>query len=309
MKIGFIGNFEAPYSTENDRKWSLMMLGHDVLKFQENKTSFGDLKKHAKNIDMLVYSHTHGWNIQGLPTAFSNFKKMGVPTVSIHLDRWAWLKREKDVGKEATWFTEYYFMADCSPEAIELYKKNGLDLKKVFYLPPGATDRFCYQSAPDPIKFPHEIIFTGSKGYHKEYPFRPKLVEWLHKTYGDRFGHYGDDLPVVRGHDLNVLYATAKIVVGDSCFGGRPYYVSDRYYEVRGRNGFLLHPHVRGVDTVGVVHYKPENLDSLKSKIDYYLENEMPRERLRNAGFIHVKNNEAHVNRSKIVIERIFNGK
>jgi len=35
----------------------------------------------------------------------------------------------------------------------------------------------------------------------------------------------------------------------------------------------------------------------------------MARERLRNAGFVHVKNNEAHMNRSKIVIERIFNEK
>jgi hypothetical protein len=254
MNAAFIGNFIPPYSTENDRKWSLQMLGVNVITFQENKTTAEELLSIKPNV--LFYSHTHdpSYNIKDLEAVFSTYKERKIPTVSVHLDRWCGLARVKDVGIEATWKTEYQFMADGSPEAEELYKKYNLNW---FYSKPGVIARDCYMAAPDPIRFPHEIVFVGSKGYHPEYPFRPQLVDFLAETYGRRFGHYGNDgLGVVRGHDLNVLMASSKIVVGDSCFGGRPNYVSDRYYETRGRGGFLLHPHWDGVDHEGVGHYE-----------------------------------------------------
>lgn len=297
-RIGFIGNFVPPFSTENDRKWSFEKLGYEVIPYQESRTNFlqlyHDLKDHK--FDLLLYSHTHDWNIEGLKELFSEAKDMGVPTASVHLDRWAWLDRVNDVGKEATWNTEYQFMADASPEAVELYNKFNL---KWFFLKAGVVERDCYMEAPDPVIFPHEIVFVGSKGYHPEYPFRKQLVEFLESEYGDRFGHYGNDgLGVMRGTSLNILMASAKIVVGDSCFGGRPKYVSDRYYETRGRGGFLLHPHVEGIEHTGVGHYEPQNLVSLKEKIDYYLANSFEREQMREAGFNWVRDYETYTNRA-----------
>jgi hypothetical protein len=147
------------------------------------------------------------------------------------------------------------------------------------YLKPAVVERDCYMAEPDHTRFPHEIIFTGSRGYHPEYSFRPKLVDWLQATYGDRFGHYGNDgIRVLRQHDLNVALASAKIVVGDSCFGGRPNYVSDRYYETRGRGGMLTHPWVDGVDCHGVVGYirdetnDDETLEAVRTAIEYCLD-------------------------------------
>lgn len=303
MNIGFIGNFDAPFSTENDRKWSFMMLGHNVIKFQENRTTIDDL--HArKDIDMWVYSHTHGWEIPHLKAFFLACKANGVPTISVHLDRWAWLARESDIGTEATWFTEYQFMADASPEAVELYEKHHLNWH---YLKPGVIARDCYMAAPDPIRFPHDIIFIGSKNYHPEYPFRAQLVEWLHTTYGERFAHWGGDgRGTLRGHELNVALASAKIVVGDSCFGGRPNYVSDRYYETRGRGGFLLHPHVSGVDHVGVRSYANGDFESLRSMIEHYLANEEYRINAQHEGFKHVKENETYINRAEEILKVVF---
>lgn len=307
MKIGFIGNFSISYTTENDRKWSFEKLGHNVIPFQENETTYNDLIRftETQGVDLFVYSHTHGWEIPRLQSFFSYCKSKNIPTVSVHLDRWAWLARESDIGKEATWFTEYQFMADFSPEAQELYKKHNLN---AYYLKPGVVERDCYMAEPDPIRFPHEIVFVGSKGYHPEYPERPALIDFLHKTYGDRFGHYGNDgMVVVRGHDLNVLYATAKIAVGDSCFGGRPNYVSDRYYETRGRGGFLIHPFVSGdIDGVGVIGYEPRNITTLKDQIDRYLENDSIREIYRNKGFEWVKANETYTNRAQEMLAIIF---
>jgi hypothetical protein len=141
------------------------------------------------------------------------------------------------------------------------------------------------------------------------------LVDWLKKTYGSRFGHYGGDgIRTLRQHDLNVALASAKIVVGDSCFGGRPNYVSDRYYEVRGRfGGILLHPHVTGVDTEGVGHYLPawmvgedDSLGSLGVLIDYWLERDAEREDQRRIGFEWVKNNETYTHRAQQILDTVF---
>lgn len=308
LKIGFIGNFGPLFSTENERKWSFEKLGHEVFTFQENITTSQDLLFAMPKLDMLVYSHTHdpSYIIEGLKDVFAQYKEAGVPTVSAHLDRWLWLDRVKDVGHEATWFTEFIFMADASPEAAKLYDKLKLNW---FYLRPAVVERDCYIAEPDHGKFPHEIVFTGSRGYHPEYPFRPQLIDWLHETYGDRFGHYGNDgIRVVREDELNALYSTANIVVGDSCFGGRPNYVSDRYYEVRGRGGFLLHPCVDGVDHVGVQHYEKENLMDLKALIDYWLNPACAnsREHLRRVGAEHVRDNETYTHRAQTMIDIVF---
>jgi hypothetical protein len=133
------------------------------------------------------------------------------------------------------------------------------------------------------------------------------MIDFLKNEYGGRFGHYGNDgIKVVRGGELNTLYASSKIVVGDSCFGGRPYYVSDRYYEVRGRGGFLIHPIDSGVDDYGVAHYKKNDLTDLKDTIDYYLEYESRRENMRKAGHNWVKNNETYTDRAREILRVVF---
>lgn len=304
MKIGFIGNFIPPHSTENDRKWSFEKLGHEVITFQENKTTSSDLLNAQKDLDVLFYSHTHDPNyvIDGLKMVFEIYKANGIPTVSVHLDRWMGLNRVVDMGQEATWFTEYIFMADGSPEAAEKYNELGLNW---YYLKAGVVERECYLAAPDHKQFPHEIIFVGSMGYHPEYPWRPDMIRFLHKTYGNRFGHYGNDgLRVVRGHDLNILYSSAKLAIGDSCFGGRPRYVSDRYYETRGRGGLLLHPHVEGVDNVGVINYPHGDFEMLRLAIDTALA--MWRPYLRDEGFNHVRQHETYTNRAQEMLDIIF---
>lgn len=308
LTIGFIGNFNVPYTTENERKWSFEKLGHKVIPFQENQTTAQQLIDAMPRLDMLVYSHTHdpSYVIHGLIDVFARFKEVGIPTVSAHLDRWLWLKRVEDVGKEATWFTEYIFMADASPEAAEMYDKLGLNWH---YLKPAVVEKDCYMAKPDRERFPHDIIFTGSRGYHPEYPFRPQLIDWLKETYGDRFGHYGNDgIKVVRQDELNTLLASAKIVVGDSCFGGRPRYVSDRYYETRGRGGFLIHPETEGVDSEGVGFYEHGDFDDLKRTIDYFLEQDDIREAERLEGFEWVKNHETYTQRAQQIIDTVFGG-
>jgi hypothetical protein len=310
LKIGFIGNFEVPFSTENDRAWSFEKLGHKVVKFQENITIVEDLMTRIDDIDVFFYSHTHGWEINLLTEFFDHCKKRGVPTASVHLDRWAWLTRESDVGNEATWFTEYLFMADGSPEAKELYEKNGIT--NWHWIKPGVLERDCYIAGSDRQRFPHDVIFVGSRGYHPEYPFRAGLIDWLTKTYGEKFGHYGGDGAAggtIRQHDLNVLYASAKVVVGDSCFGNRPYYWSDRVTETIGRGGFLLHPANQGLYIEGMATYETGNLHNLKTNIDFWLQNDEIREQHRQKSHKWVKQNETYTQRAEEMLKVVFGNK
>lgn len=309
-RIGYIGNFIPPFSTENDRKWSFEKLGHQVTVFQENKTTAEMLLNAMPILDMLVYSHTHdpSYIIKDLIHVFNEYKKVGIPTVSVHLDRWAWLDRVKDVGKEATWFTQYIFMADASPEAVELYDSLRLNW---YYLKPGVVERDCYIAEQDHKKFPYEIVFTGSKGYHPEYPNRPALINWLFDNYKGKFNTYGNDgIRVVRGHELNVLYATAKIVIGDSCFGGRPNYSSDRLTEVIGRGGFIITPDVETLGIKDVVTYKYPDFSDLKDKIDYWLlpENQMRRLYIRDIIHEDVRRHHTYTDRAREILKIVFGG-
>lgn len=303
LTIGFIGNHSVSYSTESERVKAFEELGNKLILFQENQTTASELIKQSENLDILVYSHTHGWQIDDLSHVFDIYKRLGIPTVSAHLDRWLWLDREKDMGTEATWDCQYIFMADSSPEAAQKYDELGLNW---YYLKPAVAKDQCYIAKPDRQKYPHDIVFTGSKGYHPEYPFRPQLIEFLHAVYGNRFGHYGNDgIKVLREHELNVMLASSKIVIGDSCFGGRPNYVSDRYYETRGRGGFLMHPITDGIESHGVAHYHKGDLNHLKKKIDLYLSEPESIEQMRKAGHEWVKENETYTHRAQTILKTV----
>jgi len=149
------------------------------------------------------------------------------------------------------------------------------------------------------------VIFVGSKNYHSEWSYRPNLINWLQTTYNERFRLFGGDgLGVKRGADLNDLYAKTKVVVGDTlCINyDYPHYWSDRIYETIGRGGFIIHPYIKGIEEhfengKHCVFYQYGDFVHLKSLIDYYLENDEEREKIRLAGHEHVKNNHTYKHR------------
>lgn len=315
MRITFVGNFDVEYSSENHHKRTLISMGHQVDSLREGKATTEEIINSAINANLLVWVHTHGWStpeVGGLlvEDVFAILKKKDIPTLTYHLDLWKGLKRERDLEEDSFYKSIGYFftvdklMADWFNENTRV---------KGRYIHAAVFDRECYQQVPSQNARKQSVLFVGSKGYHPEWEYRPKLINWLAGEYGDKFEHWGGDgLGTIRGDALNQLYADFDVTVGDSlCVGfDYPYYWSDRVYETLGRGGFLIHPYIKGMETDFVdgehlVFYRFGDFEDLKSKIDYYLAHPDEREKIRIAGHKHVKENHTYKQRWETILREI----
>lgn len=314
--IVFLGNFGVSFSSESHHAASLTALGHRVNTLQEGVVSSEEVLLKASEAEIFIWVHTHGWQTPGeltMTDVLKRLKVLGVPSVTYHLDLWYGLERQRDLETDDFYkHIEYFFTVDKN--MADWFNAN--TEVKGHYLQAGVFHEEAYLAAPRfgvPTK---DIIFVGSKGYHPEWPYRPRLIDWLHDTYGSQFEHFGGDgLGVVRGDPLNQLYADTKIVVGDSlCLNyDYPYYWSDRVYETIGRGGFIIHPYISGMgehfeDGKHLKFYTYNDWAQLKGLIDYYLEHDDEREAIRRQGQAHVKANHTYLNRWQHILEVVQNG-
>lgn len=316
MIITFVGNFDISYTSETHHANTLESLGHTVYRLREGKTSADVILLNAEQSDLLIWVHTHGWKTpvsnRGILTAsrvLELLKEKGIPTMTYHLDLWLGIDRQKDLEQDdfyktiGHFFTVDKLMADWFNEKTDV---------KGHYLQAGVYEPECYYD-PDTLKT-EQVIFVGSRGYHSEWSYRPELIDWLKNTYGKSFTHVGGDgdTGVLRGAELNNMYAHTKIAVGDSlCINfDYPHYWSDRIYETLGRGGFMIHPYIKGMeehfeDGKHLVFYKFGDFADLKTKIDYYLEHDDEREAIRLAGHEHVKKNHTYTIRWQTIIKEL----
>lgn len=312
MRIVFVGNFSVDYSSETHHKKSLETLRHEVVALQEGQATGDQILSESLDSDLLVFIHTHGWDTPGLPmeTVFKALKRANIPTMTYHLDLWLGIAREKDLHEDPFYRTIGHFfatdklMADWFNENTEV---------KGHFIPAGVYDKEVYMADSHHTKS-NDVIFVGSKGYHPEWPYRPKLINWLRDNYEDRFTHVGGDgdTGTVRGEDLNRMYAGSKVAVGDTlCINfDYPYYISDRLFESTGRGGFTVFPYIKGIEDwfeLGkeVVTYEYDNFDQLREVIDYYCENDDERESVRNAGHERTKRDHTYLNRWKQILREL----
>lgn len=302
MNVAYIGNFECSFSTESDVKWSLEHLGHTVFPLQENKISAEEVVSTCRERDvrLCIWTHTHSWSVLGdVDKMIGRLRDLGIKTCSFHLDRFWGLnaldQREDRIGTHAFWKTDVVFSADGGNQ--EKFKDRGVNH---VWLPPAVVERDCYFGKPS-LQFNSPLCFAGADGYHPEYPFRSMLVTRLRELYGANFRVYQG----IREAALNDLYATVRVVVGDHCFAGAPRYWSDRVPETIGRGGFLIAPATEGLEIPGLVTYEPQNIDDLRKKIEYYIDDDHQAERiaLRNLAHEDVKKNHTYTNRMRTLLE------
>lgn len=256
MRTAYIGNLgegSALHSTENEVAKALTALGVEVLPFHEQRFRWNAAE--IPDVDFAIWTHTHGFappRTHGRQQRFlDTMRSRGIPIVSYHLDRYWDLYRESMVygpGKEPFFCTDLMCSADGGND--DRWAKAGVEH---VWFPPAVSEFECEPGTPRD-EYRSDIAFVGSwqGGYHAESTHRAQLVDWLRDTYGDRCafwpkpGHHA-----VRGQDLRDLYASVKVLVGDSCFSGDPRgkkYWSDRIPECVGRGGLLVHPEVEGLE-------------------------------------------------------------
>lgn len=314
MRIAYVGNFQPrtergePFSTESHLAATLELMGHDVLRIQESKTNAEHAFHETQAFGANLFLWTRTWPEKLRDGGYRMLWRLAdlVPTVAYHLDLYAGLPRSRDIDDEPWWRCQYVFTADGGSDAF--WKAHGVNH---VWAPPGVFAPECYIAEPGAERYDIIFVGSGSNGYHPEWPYRKQLIDWLHATYGSRFtvfGRGGRD-ECVRGSALNELYASAKVVVGDSlCLGfTHEKYWSDRVPETLGRGGFLIHPFVEGIRSAypDLVTYKYGDFRHLFRLIEHFLRFGADRETLRHQGHEHVKAHHTYTHRMQTMLDYV----
>lgn len=309
MRIALVGNFSQPHCSEVHWAATLEDLGHEVARLQENELRRGTLPQLVQGHDLFVWVRT--W--PGFVTLddLSALRAMGIPSVNLHLDLFIGLQREDGLDTDPRWRCDYVFTADGSPESQKVFEAHGINHH---WLPAGVYKPEAVVGTPRD-EFKHDVVFVGGgvEYAHPEWPYRRQLVQWLMDAYGPRFGKYGHPQRTVRNLELNDLYASAKVAVGDSlCLGfTHANYFSDRLTEAAGRAAFQVFPHVPGIEAFfepdkEIVLYEYGNFDELRDKIDYYVAHDAEREAIRLAGHERAKRDHTYHQRLQQMLDIVM---
>lgn len=272
MKVGFVGNFIPEHSTENDVGRALKSHGVEVVGLQENFSgTWENLPVLTEDCDFILWTHTWSFDVPIAAAALDAVRARGTKVVGYHLDRVWGLDREREI-KRHPFYTHVDLLVTADGGHEREWADAGIEHR---WLPPAVSRRSCYLADADRVTFPHPVVFVGSwKSYHPEWEWRSRMVNELRRRYKrtGEFGVYPMGGQALRGPELNVLYATADVVVGDSCLaGGATRYWSDRVPETLGRGGILVHPHVEELPAAiggALWQYERENIDALFEEID-----------------------------------------
>lgn len=297
MQIGYLGNFRHAHCTEVHMAQSIRDLGHTVVPLQEDDySSFDYLRSMGGGLDALLYTRTWGLPAGSTTKLWRWLEQRGVTTASFHLDLFWGIERQKLLQRIRTdplFTVQHVFTADGGHD-VE-FEEAGVNhhwLRPGTYAPECRRGRWRSQYACD-------VAFVGTDGrdYHPEWPWRQTMLGWLQRRFDyQRFGP-GTKAGTVRGAQLRDVYASAKVVVGDSLMLG-PKYWSDRVYETVGRGGFLVHPYIPELaeemeDGTHLVYFEPGNLHDLELVLRHWLDpaRDSARREMTDRGIQHVREN------------------
>lgn len=253
LRVAVLGNFEPEFSTENEYRDAYERNGVAVDTFQE-----GDPKAMVDLLGCLrdgTPDFVHWTRTKGLADRLGDAAqwemlrtagRAGVPVVGPHLDIWIGFEREKQIETDP-YFRGVDLLLTADGGNQEAWESYGVNHR---WLLPAISERWLGLGTPQE-RYRSKIAFTGSwqGGYHPEAEHRHQLVAWLQETYGDDVRFYPKKgQHAIRGRELNDLYASVDVVVGDSAvLPGKGFYCSDRIPESLGRGAYLLHPATEGI--------------------------------------------------------------
>jgi hypothetical protein len=280
VRVAYCGNFDPEFSTENDVAKAFAHLGWEVVKLQENRSSWQQVREAALGSDLLLITGT--WDeAQPLPQTLDTLRQCamrGIPTATLHLD----IFFGSDRGPRRWWlhpmfFTRYVFTADGSHQRE--WEALGVD----HHWLRTAVRHDAVHKGTDRPEYACDVAFVGSNGigYHDTaWPYRKQLLSQLTamcQRNGWRFlNPGGNQAKIDRGEDMNDFYQSARVTVGDSLCLDREktLYCSDRAYEAPGRHGLLIMPQLDFLAQdyeQQLPMYRWGDWDDLESKIRFYL--------------------------------------
>lgn len=282
MTIAYLGNWNPySYSTEKLIKKAFEELGHKVIPIDEREIKMDKIPK----ADLFLFHKgtRFGFPLKGMVALLNQItcKKAFWYFDPVWGDREEWMARIipfVDIG----FMTNETFIKRHRFENLKVLRQ-GCDKQEL-----GKKQE----------KYECDIAFTGSI-----YGSRQKFVDGLQNTYGSRFRIFTN----VFGRDFYNLCASVKILVSPK-FPANDFFWSNRIYMTLGAGGFLIHPKCEGLKeeyTAGI-HYEDYGYgEELKAKIDYYLENEKDREKIKKAGHEHTLENYTYKHRCKSLINEV----
>lgn len=253
--IAFIGKFNRLWDEEYIAR-SFEMLGCTVIRLQEDRMTPHEIIESLEftKPDIVMWTKL----MVPQPEKVRDYC-MKYITVCWVFDLYFNYVREYRLTSHPAFTADYVFTTDGGND--ERFKKLGINHKCVRQ---GIYSEECHLVPHREIE--HEIIFVGSLNPH--YPERNELIKELG---AEVFGNKEE----VRGMALNELYASTRIVIGDSYPSKR--YWSNRIVETLGRGGFLIHKEVEGLKEEYPYLVTYTDKEDLKRKIEYYKEYEAER--------------------------------
>lgn len=306
MKILYFGSFEKPYDTEVYVANTLEMMGHIVTRVSAHDTSPDGAIQILKTATHDFILLSKGWHTVNYSRFMEAVRATGIYSVGWYWDLLIGTSREGSVQSNPVFLADFTLTTDGGHnEEFKAYGVNHALLRQGIYEP---------EAHPGDWKqeYFYDVVFVGTEAHGGEcrWDYRKKLLDFLQKTYGSKFRWLGQH-QTIRNEELNNLYASARVVVGDSVYS--PHYWSNRLYETTGRGGFLIFPEIPGLEKEfeyykQIVPYRIGDWEGLKEKIDYFVTHDVEREKIQMAGFEHCKQFHTYTKRCeeliKIVNER-----
>lgn len=250
MKLAYVGNFRYAHCTEVHLARTLETLGWEVVRLQEDAHIPASIEREAidHEVDLVLYTRTWG-QPPSLTDVWRRLEARGVVTASYHLDLYFGLQREATLENDPFWTTQHVFTPDGDLTSASRFVSMGINHH---WSPPAVVHDECVPGLVQP-RFQHPVVFVGSgERYHREWPWRGQLLAWLRRCYPqDAFVRYGNENLVVRDRDLNDLYASVGVAVGDSLCPGytKPnYWCVDEETEILTHRGWLRYDAVERGD-------------------------------------------------------------
>jgi len=288
MRIAYVGGFRESWHTEVHCADALDALGQTVFRIESSETSWVELARRAerRECDLIFLSARPIRGQRGGGEEIERIRASYVPMVSYHLDIFTGLPRVLDVGLDGWWKADFVFTADGGTSS-EFWKRK---LVRHHWLCGAIPEDECYRAQRDGDgRFECRVAFVGgARSYHREWQYRADVLSFLERRYGKDFRIFPEDGKRIHGDDLNRLYATAEVVVGDSFCPDfvHGYYWSDRIYQTLGRGGVLVHPEIVGIGQeydpgLDFETYRFGDYIELGQKIDALLDDPDRAERMR----------------------------